>query len=268
MKKIAAIIATSLLLSACQQDANTDKKAEEAKTDSTKPAATQAEASADLKAASGLADTDKMAYGVGASMATNITMLNEQYKALDLDLKMVQKGFEETLAKNSKLTEDEIIQQSQIFGQKLQFAQQQQRQQKMEEMKANNEKFLTENLAKGFTKTESGLQYKVLTPAADGAATPSETDTVTVHYTGTFTNGEKFDSSVDKDKPFTFSLRGGVIQGWLEGVKLMSVGSKFQFVIPPELGYGFNERPGMPSGSILIFDVELLEIVKQEEKAN
>ncbi|MCW8879028.1 MAG: FKBP-type peptidyl-prolyl cis-trans isomerase [Kangiellaceae bacterium] len=265
MNKIAAIIATSLLLSACQQDANSDNKTE-TKAESEKPAATQVEKPA-AEASSGLTDQDKMAYGVGASMATNISMLNEQYKALDLDLKMVKQGFEDTLAQNSKLSEEEIIQQSQIFGQKLQFAQQQQRQQEMQEMQANNEKYLTENLAKGFTKTESGLQYKVVTPAAEGAAKPSATDTVKVHYTGTFTDGKKFDSSVDKGQPFTFSLRGGVIQGWLEGVKLMSVGSKFQFVIPPELGYGFNERPGMPSGSILIFDVELLEIVKQEEQA-
>lgn len=84
---------------------------------------------------------------------------------------------------------------------------------------------------------------------------------VTVHYTGTFTNGTKFDSSVDRGEPFTFTLGAGrVIEGWDEGVAGMKVGGKRKLTVPPELGYGPNDYGSIPGGSTLLFDVELLEV--------
>jgi len=86
-------------------------------------------------------------------------------------------------------------------------------------------------------------------------------DTVSVHYTGTFENGEKFDSSVDRGQPFSFPLgRGFVIQGWDMGVEGMKVGEKCRLTIPYELGYGKNGHGPIPPEATLIFEVELLGI--------
>ena len=108
--------------------------------------------------------------------------------------------------------------------------------------------------------SESGLKWKVLKEGA--GRLPNTGETVVVHYTGWLTDGKKFDSSVDRDKPFLFVLgQGQVIPGWDEGVAKMKVGSKFQLIIPPELGYGKRGAGGViPPNSTLIFDVELLGV--------
>ncbi len=86
---------------------------------------------------------------------------------------------------------------------------------------------------------------------------------ITVHYTGTLTNGQKFDSSVDRGQPFQFRLgEGRVIQGWEQGFAGMKVGGKRTLVIPPSLGYGANQAGPIPPNSTLIFDVELLNVEK------
>jgi len=108
-------------------------------------------------------------------------------------------------------------------------------------------------------KSDTGL-WHVDTVTGDGEA-PKPDAGVQVHYTGWLANGSKFDSSVDRGQPFEFSLRGGVIQGWLEGVASMKVGSKRFLVIPSELGYGRGGAGAqIPPDAVLVFEVELLGI--------
>jgi FKBP-type peptidyl-prolyl cis-trans isomerase len=109
----------------------------------------------------------------------------------------------------------------------------------------------------GARRSVSGLRWCILR-AGDGNARPSETDSVTVHYTGWTTDGEMFDSSRARGEPATFPL-DRVIAGWTEGVQLMTVGEVRRFWIPESLAYG--GRPGSPAGT-LVFDVELISIAE------
>jgi peptidylprolyl isomerase len=110
----------------------------------------------------------------------------------------------------------------------------------------------------GIVETTSGLQYQVL-QKGDGHNHPCASSTVKVHYHGLLIDGTVFDSSVERGDPISFPLHQ-VIKGWTEGLQLMVVGDKFKFFIPPELGYGSNAVGKIPPSSLLIFEVELLEI--------
>lgn len=126
------------------------------------------------------------------------------------------------------------------------------------EIDATKSKFEAETGKKAVT-TPSGLAYIDMVEGTGPA--PKPTDKVEVHYTGWLTNGTEFDSSVGRGKPFTFSLSGGVIQGWLEGVATMKVGGKRKLIIPPDLGYGARGAGGkIGPNAVLVFDVELLGI--------
>lgn len=123
-----------------------------------------------------------------------------------------------------------------------------------------DEKFLVENKKKQNVKTTaSGLQYEVITQGS--GMRPNATDSVTVNYMGTLTDGTEFDNSYKRGQPITFSL-DRVIRGWTEGLQLMSVGSKYKFYVPYQLGYGLNEMGSIPAGSALVFEVELLDVKK------
>ena len=124
-----------------------------------------------------------------------------------------------------------------------------------------NEKFLAENKSKsGVTTTESGLQYEVV--KMGNGPKPTSESTVKVHYTGTLIDGTEFDSSIKRNEPAQFPV-SGVIAGWTEALQLMPVGSKFKLYIPQNLAYGENGAGDVIKPySTLIFDVELLEIIK------
>ena len=104
----------------------------------------------------------------------------------------------------------------------------------------------------------SGLKYKVLKKG--NGKKPNATDKVTVHYRGTFENGNEFDSSYKRGKPATFPVNG-VIKGWTQALQMMHEGDKWQLIIPPSLGYGpMGSPPVIPPNSTLYFDVELLKV--------
>ena len=110
---------------------------------------------------------------------------------------------------------------------------------------------------KDIKETASGLQYQVLKEGK--GKKPTTADRVKVHYVGTLFNGEKFDSSRDRGEPAVFGLTQ-VISGWTEGLQLMTEGSTYKFWIPAELGYGNRSMGNIQAGSLLIFEVELIEV--------
>jgi len=128
------------------------------------------------------------------------------------------------------------------------------------ENKAEGEKFLAENKAKeGVVTTESGLQYEILREGK--GAIPTDENTVKVHYEGKLLDGTIFDSSYEREEPAEFPVTG-VIKGWTEALKLMPVGSKWKVYIPQELAYGKANTGKINPFSMLIFEVELLDITK------
>ncbi|OIO08425.1 MAG: hypothetical protein AUJ52_08300 [Elusimicrobia bacterium CG1_02_63_36] len=121
-------------------------------------------------------------------------------------------------------------------------------------------RFLNEAAARpGAQRSESGLIYKEL--KAGSGPKPSATSQVKVHYHGTFPDGKVFDSSVQRGEPATFPLNG-VISCWTEGVQKMSVGTKAELICPYSIAYGVQGRGSIPPKSTLVFEVELLDIVK------
>lgn len=126
--------------------------------------------------------------------------------------------------------------------------------------KAAAQEFLKRNgLDKGVKTTASGLQYKVLIPGNAKAPAVLADDEVTVNYRGKLLDNSEFDSSYVRGTPATFKVNG-VVKGWQEALVLMKPGSKWQLFVPPELAYDATPRPGIPAGSLLIFDVELISV--------
>jgi FKBP-type peptidyl-prolyl cis-trans isomerase len=128
-----------------------------------------------------------------------------------------------------------------------------------EQRQAEAEFFAETGKKPGITVTESGLRYEVITEGT--GAKPGPADTVRVNYEGTFTDGTVFDSSYARGEPAEFSL-SGVIPGWTEGIQLMSEGAKYKLYVPSDLGYGPGGYGSIPPNSPLIFEVELIAIVR------
>ena len=202
----------------------------------------------------------KVSYGIGLNIAQNF-----KQQKLDIDKAAFDKGLTDGFGgAEPALKQEEIMAAMQEFQKQQQEKMLAERAAAESENKTAGEKFLADNKAKeGVVTTESGLQYKVIT-AAEGAK-PTAEDTVVVHYRGTLINGEEFDSSYSRNQPATFGV-GSVIPGWTEALQLMSVGSKYELVIPAELAYGAGGAGAkIGPNSTLVFEVELLEIAKKDE---
>ena len=205
---------------------------------------------------------DKASYGLGLNIGRNITRSFEQ-DGLKVDFDLLAQGLIDAFKKvDPKLKDEEIREAMAAFQEEM-------RAKKAADAKAAvgiNKKeaaaFLAKNgKAKGVVTTKSGLQYIVL--KAGKGKSPKTTDTVKTHYCGTLLSGKEFDSSYKRNQPATFPV-SGVIKGWTEALQLMKVGSKFKLFVPSDLAYGDNTRAGSPigPGAMLVFEVELLEIVK------
>jgi len=198
---------------------------------------------------------DSAAYAIGIDIGNNIKKnLPTAPGGKDLDQKIILAAFTGALNGDS----------SQISALKIQSVTQNYfvQAQKLEAGKVAEagKKFLAENAKKaGVKTTASGLQYEIIKEGT--GPKPLATDTVVVNYTGTTIEGKQFDTSVGK-QPLKIAANQ-VIPGWTEALQLMSVGSKFKLVIPSEIAYGERgSEPVIKPNSVLIFDVELLEIKK------
>lgn len=213
-------------------------------------------------------EIQKQAYGLGASIGMYMERNLEEHTKLGLalDKELIVKGFVDSLEGKALIEKEEIQTLLMSLDQQMKAKQQELATKEAEASLAEGQKFLDNNAKKeGVQVTESGIQYVVLTEGE--GEKPSATDTVKVHYKGTFLNGETFDSSYDRNEPAVFPLNR-VIRGWTEGVQLMSVGSKYKFTIPSDLAYGpVGNPPRIPGNSVLEFEIELLEIQKPEQPA-
>jgi FKBP-type peptidyl-prolyl cis-trans isomerase len=203
-------------------------------------------------------DAPKASYALGVNIGTNLARMKD-----DLSLPKVLSGLKDQLAGKTRLTDDEAHQILMDFSRReSEKANPVSEQDKAAaaKNKADGDAFLAENRKKpGVTVTASGLQYQVLKQGT--GPKPTVNDKVRVHYRGTLIDGKEFDSSYKRKVPAEFPVTG-VIPGWVEALQLMPVGSKYRLVIPAAIAYGDRASGAIPPGSVLVFEVELLAIVK------
>lgn len=234
-KLLASVIFVSVLLSACSQNSTNGQ----------------------VKKNSLNTQLDSVSYMLGANMGGQLNQAGVE----DLNIDAFLEAFQSTLkGDSSRIDLNKEGMKINTFFQKLQ-------EKKFAKNKKEGEDFLAANKTKdGVKVTDSGIQYIVLKEG--NGKVPVATDKVKVHYHGTLIDGTVFDSSVDRGEPVEFPVTG-VIQGWQQILQMMPVGSKWKVFIPTELAYGQNVRPGgkIQPNMALIFDIELLDIVNPEKKA-
>lgn len=194
--------------------------------------------------------TDSLSYAIGVSIAN----FYKEQGIDNINTAQVSKAIADVRGGKCLLTDDQV-------NTVIMTCMQQKRSEKSAVVRKAGEAFLAENKKKaGVITTASGLQYTVLQEGT--GPKPVATDKVKVHYHGTLIDGTIFDSSVQRGEPIEFGVTG-VIAGWVEALQLMNVGSKYRLFVPSDLAYGDNDMgPYIKAGSVLIFDVELIDIVK------
>ena len=211
-------------------------------------------------------DKDKYSYALGASFGKQVESQLIARDSIDLDLSVFLQAFTEYFGKQENKYQ---MTDSLIFATLNDLSQNVQKQRAVKDSIAAEaafkvqKEFLDKNKTnEGIVETESGLQYKILKEGK--GEKPSDSSIVSVHYKGTLLDGTVFDSSYDRGEPLNFPLTR-VIPGWQEMLKLMNVGSKVQAWIPSKIGYGSANLGKIPSNSLLVFEMELLEIKAPEQ---
>ncbi|WP_435010893.1 FKBP-type peptidyl-prolyl cis-trans isomerase N-terminal domain-containing protein [Tundrisphaera lichenicola] len=197
----------------------------------------------------------KAAYAIGLNMGKQM-----KKQGIALDPELLLKGLRDGLADKAALTDAQMEEVMQAFGQQMQAKAAAAASGIAEKSLKEGQAFLAANKAKpGVQTLPSGLQYKVIKEGT--GKSPKLDDTVVAHYEGTLIDGTIFDSSIKRGEPAEFPV-SGVIKGWTEILQKMKVGAKYQVFIPSDLAYGANPRPGGPikPNDALIFDIELIDV--------
>lgn len=210
------------------------------------------------------ADPKKEAYMKGLEVGKQVKQmaegLGQEVYADDstksIDVKVIIAGLVAGLKGTETMTSEEAFNK---FNEQLEPIRTANTEKQYGDNKAAGEKYLAENAKKeGVKTTKSGLQYKVLVEGT--GALPTDSSKVQVNYEGKLIDGTVFDSSYERNQPFTVDMaRPGVIQGWVEVLKMMPAGSKWEVTIPQELGYGAQNQGAIKPFSTLIFTIEVLK---------
>ncbi len=202
---------------------------------------------------------DSVSYYLGSNSAQQLK--NGIPKSFTFNTDLYQDGLKDGFEDKGMISEEDGSALITRFQTEMQAAAKAEQEAAAAEAKKAGEAFLTDNAAKeGVMTTDSGLQYKILQEGT--GASPTASDRVKVHYEGRLIDGTVFDSSIKRGEPVDFGV-GQVISGWTEGLQLMKEGAKYQFFIPAKLAYGERGAGGkIGPGATLIFDVELIEVLK------
>ncbi|WP_339511572.1 FKBP-type peptidyl-prolyl cis-trans isomerase [Pseudomonas sp. RL_15y_Pfl2_60] len=197
-------------------------------------------------------DETRVSYGIGRQLGGQLRDNPPPGVSLDAILAGLTDAF---AGKDSRVSEADMNASFKVIREVMQA----EAQAKAEAAAGAGIAFLAENAGReGVNTLASGLQYEVL--ATGDGATPTREDTIRAHYHGTLIDGTVFDSSYDRGQPAEFPV-GGVIAGWTEALQLMTAGSKWRLYVPSELAYGAQGVGSIPPHSVLVFDVELLEVL-------
>jgi FKBP-type peptidyl-prolyl cis-trans isomerase FklB len=206
-------------------------------------------------------EMEKVSYIIGTQIARN-------FKAQDVEVNLdaLMMGLKDALeGKELALSQSEMQQVYTRFQQEMRAKIAAKRAEEAAKNLAAGKAFLEENKTKeGVKVLPDGLQYKIITEGT--GPIPTADDKVKTNYRGTLIDGTEFDSSYKRKMPAEFTVKG-VIKGWTEALQLMKVGAKWELYIPADLAYGERGRPGIPPNATLIFEIELLEIVKPTQAA-
>jgi FKBP-type peptidyl-prolyl cis-trans isomerase len=196
----------------------------------------------------------KASYALGYNMGRQLKDM-----APDLDMDIILRGIKDSALGNAEqIPFPEMQKNLQEFYSEFSKRMQEKKRIQGEKNLVEGETFLKDNAKKeGVKVTQSGLQYMVIKEGTGPKAKPS--DRVKVHYKGTLIDGKEFDSSYKRGEPNIFPLQR-MIRGWVEGIQLMGVGSKYKFFIPPKLAYGTKGQRDITPNAVIIFEVELLGI--------